>query len=98
MKNSSTTSLALSGDRCCIAVLGVLCLCERPEDFNAAQHNAFVDLMGVEGHADGAQQHDGAAAAEMLPKLVEAGENGRLFPDPVGQLRGVDGQLERLEQ
>ena len=70
-------------------------LCERPQDLDAAQHNAFVDLVGVEGHADRPEQHDRQAAAEVLAELVEAGENRRLFADAMGQLRRVDRKPER---
>ena len=73
-------------------------LCERPQDLDAAQHNPFVDLVGVEGDADRPQQHDRQAAAEVLAELVEPGENRRLFADPMRQLRRVDGQPEVGEQ
>src|SRR5215218_5168599 len=98
MKYSSTTSRALSGDGCCIAVLGLVRLCERSQDFNAAQHNAFVDLVGVEGDTDRAQQHDRQAAAEVFAELVEPGEDRRLLADAVRELRRVNRQAQRREQ
>ena len=56
-------------------------LCDRPQDFDAAQHNAFVDLVGVERDADRPQQHDGQPAAEVLAELVEPAQNRRLIAD-----------------
>ena len=59
------------------------------EHFDAAQHNAFVDLVDVEGDADRAQQHDGQPAAEVLAELLEAAQDGRLIAGPVAEFSGA---------
>src|SRR5688572_1853901 len=89
MKYSSTTSFGLSGDRLSMSVLALVCgagrqrgaarLFDRAQDFDAAQHNAFVDLVSVERDADRAQQHDGQPAAEVLPELVQPAQNRRVI-------------------
>src|SRR5262245_36652543 len=98
MKYSSTTSLGLSGDRLSIRVLSAPRLFQRAQHFDAAQHNAFVDLVGVEGDADCPQEHDRQPAAEVLAEFVEAAQNRRLIAGAVAELRRVDGQTQPAEQ
>ena len=39
----------------------------------------LVDFVGVEGHADGLEQHDSQASAQMLAELVEPAQHGRVI-------------------
>src|SRR5688500_5487853 len=70
----------------------------RPQDLDAAQHNAFVDLVRVEWHADGSEQHDGQPAAEMLAELVESFEQGGLIAVPHRELGRIHGQSQCSEE
>src|SRR5829696_5059068 len=98
MKYSSTTSLGVSGDLLSMEDLGMTLLLDGAQHLDAAQHNAFVDLVGVERNADRPEQHDRQAAAEMLAEFVEPAQDGRLIAMARGELRRVDREAQRSEE
>src|SRR5687768_5185317 len=102
MKYSSTSAVALNGDRVFMGFLDQRPLVlQRPEDIDGADDEAAIDFVGVERDADGPQHHDGQPSAQVLAEFVQAAQHARrmiLLIEVPRQLRRVDRELQRLKE
>src|SRR5262245_6912476 len=102
MKYSSTSSLALNGNRVFMEFLGKgVGLLQRLQDLDAPYHEAAIDLVRIERLADSLEQHDGQLAAEVFAEFVEPAEHTCrviVLIDVPGQVGREQRKVERLEQ